>query len=431
MSFAVGTINLPAATTGNRSVTGVTPDNGPWKAVFLWYAGRSETTDASGEQTIRNGAGAATSTSARWAVASEDIHAAGTTASRHVQTSSSCLTFISSSVVDAVVDFVSFNSDGFTVNITDALTAAHEVSYMLFGGANLVARAGREQLIAALGNGDYTTAGFQAGFGLFAFMGSASLDLVENGNIFSIGAATNFNQAVLANWAFTAVGTSSTVSYCFGGPANNSSFEVMANVGQVRPAVSGRSSFVEFISNGFTLNRLEGTGASYCFYLLLQNAVYSVGDFLTATDTNAFTEAHGLGQTPQAALFFSANRAASTQDATTGAYEWSIGAFDGTNLTAQYARSKDANSGSDCFVGVSHDQCYLNADDSATMALEGEGHVNSFDDTNINLQMTDADPVASFVWYAAFGDAPPIVPVLGETVGSAAMIGRACRGVYG
>lgn len=139
-------------------------------------------------------------------------------------------------------------------------------------------------------------------------------------------------------------------------------------------------------------------------YLALKGGSYAIGNFLTATDTTAFTEAHGMSVTPKGAMFFSANRVEDTQDIPTAHWEWSVGASDGTNNTAQYIRSKDAAGNADDFRAVEHNESYINASSATTQAIEGLGHVNSFDATNINLQMTDADPAASFVWYVAMAD---------------------------
>lgn len=404
MEVAVGTINLPSATTGNRSVTGKTPAAGSWQAVLFWWSGRAETIDASGEQTLQYGIGAATAATARWAITGQDSYTSNPTALRKYLTASGCIATLLFDVLDGLVDFVQFNADGFTVNITDAFNANMEIGYMLIGNITS-AKAGTETCIASLGDGDYTTAGFQPDFVLITGA-SGAYDTSLTSSALSLGAATASNQGVLSVYMTDNVATTSTVANCFSGPANNTAYEVHNYALPGVDANVARISFTQFVATGFRLNRLEGTGANPMLYLALKGGSYSIGDFLTATDTNAFTEAHGLGVTPKGILFFSANRAASTQNNSTTPMEWSVGASDGTNRICHYARSKDGNTGSDTFNAVEHDEVYINADNSATMVIEGLGDCNSVDGTNLNLQMDDADPVQSFVWYVAFGDTP-------------------------
>lgn len=398
--FATGTLNVgTGAASTNYSITGKT---GTWKAVILWTSGRAETTDASGETDIQAGIGVAVSTSSRWALATQSDHSPTTTATDRYHTDAACLAVLDiAGAVVGLLDFVSFNSDGATFVVDDAFPAAVEVSYILLGGSDLTDVAtGQFALSTSLGNANYTgLTSFTPDFALFGSIRQQTAPPVAAGNnILSIGMATAAAQYVLACLSSDAEPTSITSSYCRSG-------EIYAAPSGAT-AVDDRASFTSFLSDGFQINNLEGTAARRLFFLALKGGSYALGDFLSATDTTAYTEAHGMAVTPKGAMFLSANRAASTQDAATAHYEWSVGASDGSTNSCQYARDKDASGTADCFRAVSHDQCYQNASTVAAQAIEGEGHVNSFDASNINFQMTDADPAQSFIWYAAFGNAP-------------------------
>ena len=406
LEFATGTLNIgTGAATTTYSVTGKAPATDAWKVVILWWGGRTETTDAVGETHIRPGIGVAVSATSRWAVTAQAEHGSGTTDTDRYHTSAAAVaTLTIAGAVDLLADFVAFTADGFTLVIDDASAAALEVSYILLGGADLTnAETGILTLDTGTGVDDYTgETTFTPDFAIFA--GNQAADPASAATNFrlSIGMATATAQNVLAINSQHGAGDSDTTSYIYTG-------EIFAILGAADTA-SDRASLSAFLADGFQINKIEGVTAWRVHWLALKGGQYAIGDFLTATDTNAFTEAHGMDVTPKGAMFFSANRAVSTADTPTAVLEWSVGASDGTINTAHYVREKDAAGTSDAFVAVSHDQVYLNADNSTTQVLEGEGHVNSIDGTNITLQMSDADPAQSFVRYVAFGSnagAPP------------------------
>jgi hypothetical protein len=216
----------------------------------------------------------------------------------------------------------------------------------------------------------------------------------------SIGAAiSSAAQAVLSFRSDNGVGTSASRAYCRAG-------EIIAQPqsGGVNPRVS----FDSFLSNGFKLNQLESGGTQYVSYLALKGGTYKLGDFLTQTNTTAFTEATGLSAAPKGAMFFSACRAQDASDTSTTQATMSIGAAtSGSSRNAQAIQDKTASNNADCFSAIEHDAIYINPDVGTTQAIEGICDLNSFDaNGDMTLQMDDADPAQSFVWYVAFGDRP-------------------------
>jgi hypothetical protein len=399
--YATGVLTVGTGALGtNYSVTGLSFQP---KAVRFWWSGRADASDAAGEVDIQPGIGAAVSSTARWVVASQCDHSPTTTATDRYHSEAACVAVLDiAGAVVGLADFVSMNSDGFTLVIDDVFPAAVRVSWEAFGGSDLTDTAvGAFQIGSSTGDIDFTSeTSFQPDFAYFAGIALPTNPPVAAGSArLSIGAATAADQAVLAWFSNDASGTSISSSYCRAG-------EIHAACATNNTTIAVRASLTSFLSTGFRINILEGAINSWLFYLALKGGSYKIGNFLTATNTTAFTEAHGMSGTPKGAAFFSANRAASTSDAATAHASFSLGAADASGQNCQFVQDKDASANADCFSAISHDQCYLNASVDAAMALEGEGHVNSFDSTNINLQMTDADPVQSFVWYAAFGNVP-------------------------
>ena len=402
-AYATGTINIGTGAIGtNYSVTGVSPSTGAWKAIKLTWSGRSETTDANSEQDIMPGIGVAVSPTSRWALTGQSDHSPTTTATDHYHTDVAVVALLDiAGAVSALADFVSFNSDGFTLVVDDVFPAALEVSYELYGGTDLTNVAtGNFQLAATLGDSDYTgLTAFQPDFGLFVSVGTATAPPVSAvSNQLSIGAATASSQALLAIGSIDNLATSLTQSYCRGG-------EIYAIISATAGVINTRASFTSFLGDGFRINRLEGASQHYVFFLALKGGSYAVGNFTTATDLNNFTES--VGFVPKGMSFYSANRAQSTADIPTAHLEWSVGsAASSTSRAAQYVRDKDASANADCFSAVEHDEAYINASSAATQVIEGLMDVVSLTADPVTFVMDDADPVASFVWYVAFGDAP-------------------------
>ena len=390
------TIDTGAAAT-QYSVTGLTFTP---KVVLLWWAGRPDTSDASGEADIQSGFGVAVSPTERWAQALCEDHAVATTASFRYHTQDACVAILDmTGAVVGVADFTSFNAGGFTLVIDDQFPAALRVSWLALGGSDLTGvKAGAFQLHATeTGDHDYTgLTSFTPDFGLFATSRVATAPPSGAGTyIFSLGVATALAQAVLSVQSNSGNATSDTASYCRTG-------EMFAAVSPSTLTCSIRASLTSFLTDGFRINTIEGPGANYIFFLALKGGSYEVGNFVTATDTTEFSE--GVSFQPKATLFASANRAESTADIGTTHIEQSLGAAAANgNQNAQYVRIKDGSADSDCFSAIEHDSMYINGDNSATQIIEGLGKVNSMSPSQMLLQMTDADPVASFVWYAAFG----------------------------
>lgn len=128
-SATAGTFNT-GTSTGNLAVTGV----GFLPKLVLFGSSISSTTDGNLSDLIVS-IGAAVSSSSRFAIAvsSQDNQAAAVAKSKAVQTL--CISkFTAAGAVDFEADFVSQDSDGFTINITDAAAASTKVGYLAMGG---------------------------------------------------------------------------------------------------------------------------------------------------------------------------------------------------------------------------------------------------------------------------------------------------------
>ena len=110
------------------------------KAILFWWSGRTGTTDAQGRESHFQGVGAATATTQRWAITTNDIDAAAAQDAATAKTATGCLLSVSSAgAIDGKADLASFDSGGFTLSVSDAFPRDQRVHYLALGGADITA----------------------------------------------------------------------------------------------------------------------------------------------------------------------------------------------------------------------------------------------------------------------------------------------------
>lgn len=138
--------------TGNQSFT---PTTFTPKIGFFAAVGTMTTFPTSSVGNQGTGVGVAVSSSKRFSVGQA---VKGDKGHSHFE-DTKCLVYPLSSdtALDFEADFVSFNTDGFTINITDAPTTADQLVYVLLGGTNLNVDAGSFTSPTTTGTQAYTT----------------------------------------------------------------------------------------------------------------------------------------------------------------------------------------------------------------------------------------------------------------------------------
>ncbi len=413
---ATGVLTIPAATTVTGTVV-VTDLAFQPKALILWHSGRSDTSDASGENDLQYGMGFAVSATSRATICIMDQHAAGTTATADYNDNTNCVIILDTATGNIIgsADLTSLDASGFTLDVTDQFPADLRVSWIALGGADLTDVYLKEFTVDNSTTGTKTITGvpFQPDAALFlSTFNSTTPPTVRFNGLFMFSATDGTNQAILAARTRSGQASSYCKGYCLDAAVGTGG-EIVCQIGTATD-LSRRTSFTGFTSDGFTLEHTEGTAAEsiYVWGLCLKGGNYMLGNFATATNTTPFTET-SVGFQPSGAIFASANRTENTQDLPVAQLELSIGAaVSGTNRSCQYARSKDNVADADCFTAIEHDAIYVNGSADATQVIEGLGDLNSFDSDGMTLQMDDADPLGVFVWYMAFGvDAGAVNPL--------------------
>jgi hypothetical protein len=373
--------------TGNQAVSGVGFQP---TAILFWGNKLTAAGYGTGSSLFM---GAATSTTERWAIAviGDDAAADSNTARRN--TASACILSLISgaAAVDSQADLVSFDSDGFTINWSDAPASAWLIHFYALGGSDITdAKAGRitGDPVAA-GDEAITDPGFQPDFVLLATDSGTNVDTSLVHLIFSLGMASGATaRGAMAIHERDNVATS-----------NSGSYQVSDKCQVIMPAADsiGRTSdLTSFDATGFTINRNNGDAYSD-FYLAIQGGQHKVGTETqkTSTGTKATT---GVGFSPDGLFCFSTNLATSASINSTTA-KVTIAAADGTNEGGswnQHANGAltmdlDSRTYTDKAIGLS----------TQASTTDAEADVSSFDSDGFTLDWTTADGTArEFIYWA-------------------------------
>lgn len=233
-------------TTGNQAYTGV----GFQPATLIFGAQLAATTDpfALGVGNATQIFGAATSTTNRFYTAGRHKDNANPTVQRAQQKSTQCIGLTGDAAVLAEADFVSFDSDGFTLNFSTVSGTAWLTGYLALKG--LQAKIISFTSPGSTGNVGYTGAGFTPGAVIF----SSDCGVSSTANTAHcrrmLGMATSSTNRGVISWAGKdAVATSNT----------SQNLDRTACVKHIvengaTPTFPSVADFVSFDADGFTLN---------------------------------------------------------------------------------------------------------------------------------------------------------------------------------
>jgi hypothetical protein len=313
--------------TGNQSVTGV----GFQPKVVLFFS-TGDTADATDTANGSLYVGAAVSSSSRFANGNFGNKTSGLTppnARYKANFNDRCMCVFADVVVD-VIEFVSMDSDGFTVNITTSSATARVISYLAIGGADLTNVAIKQITApASTGNQATTGVGFRPDAALFFSTTSDVVNSVEGTGVTGLGSAT-FGAADGTNQnvnAFTSIGADSSRAQAVD--------KVVTSPIADGSGVYMRASLSSFDSDGFTLNWDTVLGDTrYVFVVCLKGGRYHAGavDLATSTGNQAIT---GVGFTPVALLARHYNATSASGRIVAGIGECGFGGATGSSARGQ------------------------------------------------------------------------------------------------
>jgi len=398
MALEVATGSFNIGTGGVGTTVSITSLSFEPKVIIFGWSGRTAVGQAEGSHKF--GMGYMISAADRGGVTTQSQHAAANANADQQTFDDACIKLLTTAgAVDGAADFDAFLSNGFRLIIDDQFVADYLVTYLALGGVDLTdVKSVTVTVPAATGDQDITTVGFQPDCAIAFGTSGYAINVTGAFSNFAIGVAAGASPSsyCLAGCSDNNLATMNTMSYCID--------EFLAEV--FLDAVALRGSLTAWLSNGFRINWVEVASGIITRVLCLKGGRYAVGDILSQTDTNNFSET-GAGFTPKALMFGSHNKVKSTTNVTQAGDERCIGfAVSPTERNAFGIVDKDAVADADVGVAVHTDQCYSNQSLDATIVVEGLMDLVSMDADGFTSVMDDADPAQAFVWYLAFGDAP-------------------------
>jgi len=305
-----------SGSTGNQSITGV----GFQPKVVLFRYNMATSTGSAADSVIGFGVG----------VSSSDRRTSGNYSNNNVSTSSNAAWNQDSYVIytpsgSSKADFVSMDSDGFTINW--ATSSSMLVEYLALGGSGLTNyKTGVAAAKTSTGNQAYTGVGFQP-TALLVWAGKFStspLDQSTNGSGL-FGVATGSSARGMVAWR------NQNGSNPQGAKHRQSTQRILSTTTTFTEA-----DFVSFDSDGFTLNYpTAGGSADVFYYLALRGPQFKVSSFNQATSTGN-QSLTGAGFTPKASIMFSANDVSANNDAAQAHARASFGWATGTSNRSSF-----------------------------------------------------------------------------------------------
>lgn len=380
-----------AGSTGNQSVTGIgfIP-----KLVIFWW--NILTADGNGADfTVGIGVG----------VSSSDRRASGNWSTDNLTTSQNAAWNQNNVCIYAPggtprADFVSQDSDGFTVNWLAATSAVF--NFLALGGSDFTdAKTGVIAAKTSTGNQAYTGVGFQP-TALILFAGKFStepLDQSTNGAAV-IGFATGASDRGHIAWRNKNAANPQIAKH------RQSKTKIVSSLSDA--GVFTEADFVSFDSDGFTLNFTTAGGtADILYYIALRGPRFKVSNFVQPGTTGNQTLS-GAGFTPKAALFLSANDTAGNDDATNANAQMSLGAATGASERSCIWAGETDN--------VSPTQADRNLDRTKlikmiapnTLTVNAAADHVSFNSDGEVINWTTADATARETLVLWIGDAPAV-----------------------
>lgn len=403
LDAAVGSFDI---TTGSADVVISGLGFQPKVVIFFWN-GRTGSVDAVGGADLHSGFGFTVGVSNDRSCAMNSDDGNTVQDANSVAADNACIVDIDfTPAIVGRASLKSFDSGGFTLQIDDAFPTNYRIGYMALGGADLVnARVGSFNEPGATGN--QTQAGFGFDPDIVCFIHAQEATAV-NTPLAGGGLGMGWAKSSSNRWVWNGF-SEHTGATAADTQTNCQATEVINMQSSTAGlAVTGRAEFVSMDSGGFTINWLERASTRQCFYLAMRAPNASVvGDFVTSTTLDADIVESGFGFSPKAVMCVSACKVASTPNTGVADNELSVGAFTSTSNRLAMGHTDDDGAGTMvCGTAIEFDSVYVACTQVDATAIEGLVDVQSIDADGFTLNQDDADAVAAFVGYVAFGDAP-------------------------
>lgn len=297
-------------------------------------------------------------------------------------------------------DFVSMDSDGFTINLATAPASAWKVGYIAFGGSDISVATGTfDSTTSTSTDTNVTSAGFAPDI-VFVFGGRE--DTTEGGTSGYAGLieGVGTSSSSRANVSYVSSGSTNQSSYSY---ANSSS--IVSQLTQASSTMRIEGDLESMDGSGFTIDwsTVQGSAARFG-YIAISGLEKKVGSFtsLGSTGDKAVT---GVGFQPTATILL-IKHPASEGTGATSSYAIGFGAASGAS--AEFSAQAGGNAsigGASCGgAGWSGSDIYRNVNCAFGTATVALADMKSFDADGFTLNYTDADDATRNIYYASFSE---------------------------
>lgn len=382
--------------TGLQSITGLGFQ--PKAVIFYW----TRQTNTGFSSDVNTGFGMATSPINQSAVSITMRDNRNRSDQGRRYSSNNCIIFLTGGGppnLEAQATFVSFDTNGFTINWITGSANQYIIHYIALGG-DIQARSGNFNLTATGGIQSITGVGFQPDFVLFNWSYGNTLDTNLARSQLGIGFTTgSSNQVALVQAGSDNVGNNNDKRWwqrtdsCILGLTNGNP-----------PAQDTRVSLVSMDVDGFTINKINPPAVTHTiFYLAIKGGQHSIGFFDQPT-TNITQTISGISFQPDMAFFTSFNLIANLNEQSNGAVTIGSTVLGGNESSIWY---QDRN------IDPSDANMYNNYQ-AITMAFSNtlRGYATAvFIPSGINLMWNLCDGTQRQILYWAFRSPSPYISI--------------------
>ena len=369
----------------NQPITGVGFQP---KLVIIFGTDMGATGSATGN--VRHTFGAAASSSARWAMSFSNVDAQTLEKSDKRFLSTRVLTIDYNGTVEAEADFVSMDSDGFTIDWITADNGTY--GYIAIGGTDFSVAVGTLDSGSGTGNKSVSGLSFQPACVLLAAALAGTTEGSSTSYVQSLGAAISSS----SRWV---MGFNSPDG---ADPTNNDTYWGTSQClhRETDAGVSHAADFVSHNSDGFTLNYATNSASARLGYIAMAGCQFKLDTFTQLT-SNSTQEISGVGFQPTLLMFMSPGLASS--DGTRAAHIAPvIGAMTGSSArftTAAGAPNGQATTDNSRVQNNAAAIHHLNT--ASPPATAGVADFSSFNSDGFTLSWTSTDGVARQELYLA------------------------------
>lgn len=351
----------------------------------------------------------------QWVVAGQCEDAQGTSDTDYGKRSDACIMFITTAgALEGYASVASFDSDGFTLSVPDAVDDTYRITTLAIGGEGIEdCRAGEIDQKSGTGTQAYTGIGFKPSALFMACAGGAT---TTGGAVVGTGLQMAFG--------FAHGPASTEQAYWYGQLLNGQSGVTVAphcvcKTGQILGIITSASAvptieLESFDTDGFTLDyTVSDTTIRKFFYAAIKGGYWDIGTVSWPTNTTPFDItgiANKLGNafTPGGSFFVTAAKSTESAGGIAGFqtdFQLSFGIGEsGTARRNQGCRIRRTSNVYQCSRSNSGASMHqpLNTADS----FEAQCDTSAYGSGTITVNMDTAGPNAYFGWFVAFGPAP-------------------------